>query len=78
MERLMDLFHGNAKKRFGIGTDIKAGEVADLTVFNLDEEYTVDPAEFESMGKFTPLEGTRVFGRCKMTICNGNIVWEEK
>ncbi len=78
LERLMDLFHGNAKKRFEIGTDIKAGEVADLTVFNLDEEYTVDPSEFESMGKFTPLEGTKVFGRCKLTMCNGEIVWEEK
>ena len=78
LERLMELFHGNAKKRFGIGTDIKAGEVANLTVFNLDEEYTVNPDEFESMGKFTPLEGTKVYGRCKMTMCNGEIVWEEK
>ena len=78
LERLMELFHGNAKKRFGIGTDIAVGEVANLTVFNLDEEYTVNPDEFESMGKFTPLEGTKVFGRCKLTICNGNIVWEEK
>ncbi len=78
LERLMVLFHGNAKKRFGIGTDIKAGEVANLTVFNLDEEYTVNPDEFESMGKFTPLEGTKVYGRCKMTMCNGEIVWEEK
>ena len=78
LERLMDLFHGNAKKRFGIGTDIKVGEVADLTVFNLEEEYTVDPSEFESMGKFTPLEGTKVFGRCRLTMCNGEIVWEEK
>ena len=78
LDRLMDLFHGNAKERFGIGTDIKDGEVANLTVFNLDEEYTVNPEEFESMGKFTPLEGTKVFGRCKLTMCNGNIVWEEK
>lgn len=78
LERLMELFHDNAKERFGIGNDIKAGEVANLTVFNLDEEYTVDPSEFESMGKFTPLEGTRVFGRCKLTMCDGEIVWEEK
>lgn len=78
LERLMELFHGNAKERFGIGTDIKAGEPANLTVFKLDEEYTVNPDEFQSMGKFTPLEGTKVFGRCKLTICNGQIAWEEK
>ena len=77
LERLMELFHDNAKKRFGIGDDIKEGEVANLTVFNLDEEYVVDSDEFESMGKFTPLEGAKVFGRCKLTMCNGNIVWEE-
>lgn len=78
LERLMELMHGNPKARFGIGNDIKAGEPANLTVFDLDEEYTVNPDEFESMGKFTPLEGTKIFGRCKMTMCNGEVVWEEK
>lgn len=78
LERLMELMHDNAKKRFGIGTDIKAGEAANLTVFNLDEEYIVKSDEFESMGKFTPLEGTKVYGRCKLTMCNGQIAWEEK
>lgn len=78
LERLMELMHDNPKKRFGIGSDIKAGESADLTVFDLNEKYTVNPAEFQSMGKFTPFEGAEVYGRCKMTICNSHIVWEEK
>ena len=78
LEKLMELMHDNAKGRFNIGGDIKAGEVADLTVFDLDAEYVINPDEFESMGKFTPLEGAKVFGRCKMTMCNGEIVWEEK
>ncbi len=78
LERLMELMHGNPKKRFGIGSDIKAGEVADLTVFDLNEEYAVNPDEFKSMGKFTPFENKKVYGRCKLTMCNGNIVWEEK
>lgn len=78
LERLVELMHDNAKDRFGIGGDIKVGEVADLTVFDLDAEYVINPDEFESMGKFTPLEGKKVFGRCKLTICNGEVVWEEK
>ncbi len=78
LERLMELMHDNPKRRFGIGNDIKAGEAASLTVFDLNEEYTVNPDEFQSMGKFTPFEGNRVYGRCKLTMCNGNIVWEEE
>ncbi len=77
LERLMELMHDNAKERFGIGNDIKPGEIADLAVFDLNEEYVVNPEEFESMGKSTPFEGAKVYGRCKLTMCKGNIVWEE-
>ncbi|MEE1043715.1 MAG: dihydroorotase, partial [Clostridia bacterium] len=43
LEKLMELMHDNAKGRFNIGGDIKAGEVADLTVFDLDAEYVINP-----------------------------------
>ena len=28
-------------------------------------------------GKSTPFEGMRVLGRCKMTVCDGRIVWRD-
>ena len=75
LEKLMDLLNTNAQKRFGIGSSITPGQKADLTVFDLEEEYTVNPDEFLSMGKSTPFDGRKVFGRCLMTMVNGNIVY---
>ena len=43
-----------------------------------DEKYIVNPSEFLSMGKSTPFEGAEVYGKCKMTLCNGKVVWEDK
>ena len=78
LEKLMELLSINANKRFNIGSEIKVGKKADLTIFDLDEKYTVNPDDFLSMGKSTPFENMEVYGKCKMTICNGNVVWEDK
>jgi dihydroorotase len=75
LEKLVELLNINAKNRFGIGTEIKEGEKADICVFDLDEKYKVNPDEFLSKGKSTPFEGMEVYGKCKMTICNGRIIW---
>ena len=78
LEKLVELLSVNANKRFNIGNCIKVGEKADLTVFDLTEKYTINPDDFLSMGKSTPFEGMEVYGKCKMTMCNGNVVWEDK
>ena len=78
LERLVELLSVNANKRFNIGSSIEIGNRADLTIFNLNENYFVNPDDFLSMGKSTPFEGVEVYGKCKMTMCNGNIVWEDK
>ena len=78
LEKLMELLSINANKRFNIGSEIKVGNKADLTIFDLNEKYTVNPDDFLSMGKSTPFENMEVYGKCKMTICNGNVVWEDK
>ena len=78
LERLVELLSTNANKRFNIGSEIKVGEKADLTVFDLDDKYAINPDDFLSMGKSTPFEGAEVYGKCKMTICNGKVVWEDK
>ena len=78
LEKLVNLLSANANKRFNIGSSIKIGQKADLTVFDLNDKYIINPEDFLSMGKSTPFEGNEVYGKCKMTICNGNIVWEDK
>ena len=69
MERLVELLVVNPRKRFGIELG------CDYSIWDLEEEYAVDPAEFVSMGKATPFEGWKVNGRCMATVCNGKIVY---
>ena len=64
--------------RFGLVSGIANGAPADLAVFDLDREWTVDPAAFASMGRSTPFAGARLTGKCVMTIVGGNIVWEDR
>ena len=77
MERLMALLNGNAAKRFGFGTPLEEGQPADLTVFDLDKPYVVDPERFQTMGRATPFEGWRVDAAVVMTLCDGKIVYQE-
>ena len=77
MDRLVELLNGNAAKRFGYGTPLAEGQPADLTAFDLDRPFTVDPEKFQSMGRATPFAGMELYGVCKMTMVDGEIVWRE-
>jgi len=77
LEKLIGLLHTNPKNRFGAGATFSTGKNANFTVFNLDREYVIDPAEFLSMGKSSPFEGEKVCGRCLLTVYNGKIVWKD-
>lgn len=77
LEKLMELMHTNPSRRFGIGSPIEVGNPADLTVFDLNRSFTVDPEQFESKGKSTPFTGETLFGICKLTMVNGRLVWQE-
>ncbi len=77
LNKLLDLMNTNPRNIFKIGTEIKVGEKADLTVYDLNENYNIDSSKFVSMGKATPFDGNNVYGKCKMTICNGNIIFDE-
>ena len=77
LEKLVALLHDNAARRFGYGTELKEGEAADLTVFDLEQKFTVDPADFLSMGKASPFTGMELQGVCKLTMVGGEIVWQE-
>ena len=69
LERLVELMSINPKKRFGI--PISEG---DFGVWDLGESYKIDSKEFLSMGKSTPFEGFKVFGRNVLTSVNGKII----
>ncbi len=77
LEALVECMTTVPRVRFGVGTPLAEGQPADLAVFDLNEEYTIDPDTFASRGRATPFAGWKVQGRCKMTLVNGEIVWQE-
>ena len=77
LERLVELMHTAPCRRFHIGNELRDGGPADLALFELERPYKVDSGEFLSKGRATPFEGTELYGRCLMTFCGGEKVWEE-
>ena len=69
MERLMEVMVENPRKRF----HLPLGK--DFSIWDLQEEYEIDPEEFVSMGKATTFNGWKVNGRCKATVCDGKLVY---
>ena len=59
----------------GRGT-LKVGAVADIAIADPDEKWIIDPEKFLSKGKNTPFGGTFVYGRVKMTIVDGKVVYQ--
>ncbi len=53
---------------------LKAGAQADITIFDPDEEWVVDPEKFASKGKNTPLDGATLRGRVVATLVGGEVV----
>ena len=71
MERLLEVMVDNPRKRFGLPLG------KDFSIWDLEEEYEIDPAEFVSMGKATTFNGWKVNGRCVATVCDGKPVYEK-
>ena len=69
LDRLIELLSIKPRERFGIESDVG------FTVFDLGDEYEINPDDFLSMGKSTPFEGIKVFGRCLATVYNGKLVY---
>ena len=65
MEQLQDCLVYNPRNRF----NIPLGN--DYSVWDLEEEWTIDTSEFLSKGKATPFEGWSVFGKNYLTVCDG-------
>ena len=78
LKQMIEKMSYNPAKILGIekGT-LKEGSVADITIFDPDEEYTVDKNDFESKGKNTPFDGYKLFGKVKYTVLDGEIVYND-
>lgn len=71
LDRLIALMDTLPRRRFGIPRD------DGFSVWDLDERFTVDPAEFLSLGRATPFEGTELFGVNRLTVLDGKPVYRK-
>lgn len=67
LKRLVELMSLNPRRIFRLEVE---GE-ANLSVFDLEREWTVDSNEFRSMGKATPFEGMELTGKPTALLYNG-------
>ena len=77
LETLLTRMHDAPCRRFGLEKGIREGRAADFTVFDLNADYSVDPASFLSKGRATPFAGWQVSGRCRLTVCGGNVAFSD-
>lgn len=64
-------------RAFGLpGGTLAVGSPADVTVLDLEAEWTVDPEAFVSLSSNMPFAGWELTGRAVTTIVDGRVVWE--
>lgn len=84
MQKLIEVLSSSPRKVYGIaggptsgGVRLNIGDKANITVIDLNEKYSIKGEDFLSKGHSTPFEGMEVYGKVKMTIHNGNIVYKQ-
>ncbi len=62
---------------FGLpGGTLAVGSPGDVTVFDPEAEWTVDPSRFLSKSRNSPFVGWKLRGKPRYTIVAGGVVWE--
>lgn len=76
LEKAVEIMSAAPRRIFGLGGGLAVGERADIAIFDLNEKWSVNPAEFKTMGRATPFEGWELQGRCRMTLVDGEVVYK--
>ena len=62
-----------------IGIDagsLSVGAPADIAIFDMDNEYTVDASKFASKSKNCPYDGMKLYGKVMYTVLGGRVVYK--
>ena len=75
-ETILNALCVNPRKIFGLpGGRIEAGQIADLTVLDLNRPGVIDSGSFRSLGRATPFDRWGVSAAVALTLCGGEIVY---
>lgn len=75
--RILDALTDTPRRIFGLEGGLRPGCRADITLLDLDGEFTIDSSSFLSKGRSTPFDGMRASGRAVKTFKDGRPVWED-
>ena len=79
MEKLVEKLCVNPSRILGLNKGVlEVGRAADITITDIDEEFTVDVNSFNSKSKNSPYNGFRLFGTVCYTLVEGRIVVRER
>ena len=70
MDKLIEVMCINPRRRFGIPMG------CDFSIWDMGGSYTVNPDEFQSLGRATPFAGHTLRGRCLLTALDGHVVYQ--
>ncbi len=70
LERLIELTVLAPRARFNIPLG------RDFTVFEIAKQYEINSNDFASMGKNTPFNSHKVYGKCVLTVKDGKIIYQ--
>ena len=76
LSRFVELFTAGPARAFGLpGGTLAEGSPADVTLFDTERRWTVDPSRFLSLARNTPFAGWTLRGTPVATIVGGRVVW---
>ncbi|HEY8468571.1 MAG TPA: dihydroorotase [Longimicrobiales bacterium] len=79
LSQLVDRMSCGPARAFRLpGGTLAEGSPADVTVIDLNAEWTVDPDRFLSKSRNTPFAGWKLVGQAALTIVGGRIVWDRE
>ncbi len=79
LSKIVSLMCVNPRRILSIpGGSLQVGDVADICIFDPNEEWKVVPEKLHSKSKNTCFKGKVLTGRVKYTIVDGEVVYEDK
>jgi dihydroorotase len=76
LNKLVERMSCAPAKAFNLpGGTLRPGSPADVTVFDANREWVVNPTQLLSKSKNTPFAGWRLVGRAVTTVVGGQVVW---
>ncbi len=78
LQRIVTMMCVNPRRILSIpGGSLRPGDIADICVFDPNEEWTVDPEKLHSRSRNTCFKGMTLKGRVKYTILDGRVVYTD-